>query len=127
MLTVHKIKDAWRQGKVAAALFLDVQGAFPNTVKEQLRYNMCMWRVPKCFTNIVSLSLTGHTTSLKFDDFISEPILLNNGTTQGDPSSMNFYAFYNAPLIKTAIGNNELSPGFIENSMVLAISNTLVQ
>ena len=29
----HKIKDAWRAGKVAAALFLDVQGTFTNTVK----------------------------------------------------------------------------------------------
>lgn len=27
LLMVHKIKDAWRRGKVAAALFLDVQGA----------------------------------------------------------------------------------------------------
>ena len=31
LLVVHKIKDAWRHGKVAAVLFLDVQGAFPNT------------------------------------------------------------------------------------------------
>ena len=35
LLMVHKIKDTWRRGKVAAALFLDIQGAFPNTVKEQ--------------------------------------------------------------------------------------------
>src|ERR1700720_1069262 len=74
LLTVHKVKDTWRRGKVAAALFLDVQGAFPNMVKDQLLHNMKMCRVPKCFTNIVSLSLTGRTTSLKFDDFISEPI-----------------------------------------------------
>jgi hypothetical protein len=40
LLVVHKIKSAWRRGKVAAALFLDVQGAFPNTVKEQLIHNM---------------------------------------------------------------------------------------
>jgi len=40
LFITHKIKDAWRQGKVAAALFLDVQGAFPNTVKDQLIHNM---------------------------------------------------------------------------------------
>jgi hypothetical protein len=39
LLVVHKIKNAWRHGKVAAALFLDIQGAFPNTVKEQLIHN----------------------------------------------------------------------------------------
>jgi hypothetical protein len=42
ILTVHTIKDAWRHGKVAAALFLDVQGTFPNMVKEQLLHNMRM-------------------------------------------------------------------------------------
>jgi len=35
-LLTHTIKDAWRSGKVTVALFLDVQGAFPNTVKERL-------------------------------------------------------------------------------------------
>ena len=55
ILMVHKIKDAWRNGKVVAVLFLDVQSAFPNTVKEQLLHNMRTQRVPKCFTDIVSL------------------------------------------------------------------------
>ena len=86
-----------------------------------------MWRVPKCFTDIVSLSLTDHTTSLKFDNYISNPILLDNGTMQGDPLSMNYTTSYNAPLIKTAIGNNELSPAFVDDSMVLAIGNTLAE
>ena len=46
---------------------------------------------------------------------------------QGDPSSMNYYTFYNTPLINTAIGSDELSPGFIDDSMVLAIGDTLAQ
>ena len=33
-IVTHKIKDAWQAGKVAVALFQDVQGAFPNTIKE---------------------------------------------------------------------------------------------
>ena len=127
LLMVHKIKDAWRRGKVAAALFLDVQGAFPNTVRKQLIHNMRMCRVPKCFIDIVTLSLTGRTTLLKFDDYLSDPIALDNGTTQGDPSSMNYYSFYNAPLIETAQGNDELSPGFVDDSMVLAIGDSLAQ
>jgi len=31
LLVVDRIKNAWRAGKVTAALFLDIQGAFPNT------------------------------------------------------------------------------------------------
>ena len=125
LLVTHKIKDAWRRGKSAAALFLDVQGAFPNTVKDQLIHNMQMRRVPDCFINIVNLFLTGCTTCLKFDDYISEPMPLNNRTTQGNPSSMLYYSFYNAPLIEVAASNNELSPGFVDDSMVLAIGDTI--
>ena len=33
-LVVHKIKEVWRRKKVASILFLDIQAAFPNTVKE---------------------------------------------------------------------------------------------
>jgi hypothetical protein len=39
-VVAHKVKDTWRSGKVASALFLDVQGTFPNTVKDQLIHNM---------------------------------------------------------------------------------------
>src|ERR1700691_860081 len=42
LLVVDHIKNAWRGGTVAAALFLDVQGAFLNTVKDQLLHNMKM-------------------------------------------------------------------------------------
>ena len=84
-----------------------------------------MRQVPDCFINIVNLSLTGHTTRLKFDDYISEPMALDNGTTQGDPSSMLYYSFYNAPLIEVAASNNKLSPGFVDDSMVLAIGDTI--
>lgn len=125
LLVSHRIKDTWRSKKVAAALFLDVQGALPNTVKEQLIHNMRMRRVPKCFTDLTERTLTGCSTRLRFDNFLSEPIPLLNRTTQGDPSSMLYYSFYNAPLLETAIGQDELSPGFVDDSMMLAVGNDL--
>ena len=127
LLVTHKVKEAWRRGKVATALFLDVQGAFSNTVKDQLIHNMRMRRVPECFIKIVTALLMGCTTRLKFNDYLSEVLQLDNGTTQGNPSSMLYYSFYNTPLIKVASSEDELSPGFVNNSMMLAISNTLVQ
>jgi len=42
LLIVNRIKQAWRAKKVAAVLFLDVQSAFPNMVKEVLLHNMKM-------------------------------------------------------------------------------------
>ena len=127
LLVTHKIKEAWRKGKVTAMLFLDIQGAFPNILKDQLIHNMHMRQVPNCFINIVTTSLTGCTTWLKFDDFLLEVLQLNNSTTQGDPSSMLYYSFYNALLIEVASSEDELSPGFVDDSMMLAIGNTLTQ
>ena len=34
------VRHTWRQGKVVSALFLDIEGAFPNTVMDQLLHNM---------------------------------------------------------------------------------------
>ena len=34
------VKHAWRQGKVASVLFLDIEGAFPNAVTDRLIHNM---------------------------------------------------------------------------------------
>ena len=46
-LLAHKIKAAWRRHNMAAVLFLDVEGAFPNAVTAQLLHNMRMCRVPE--------------------------------------------------------------------------------
>ena len=35
-LLTYRIKDTWHKGKVASVLFLDIEGAFPNTVPEKL-------------------------------------------------------------------------------------------
>lgn len=32
---VHKVKKAWADNKVASVLFLDMEGAFPNTVTKR--------------------------------------------------------------------------------------------
>jgi hypothetical protein len=71
--------------------------------------------------------LSGRSPRLRFDDYISDPIPLENGTTQGDPSSMLYYSFYNALLLETAKDHDELSPSFVDDSMMLAIGNNLAE
>lgn len=121
----NTVKNAWRSGKVAAALFLDIQGAFPNTCKEQLLHNMKARKIPLCYINLISNMLTNRKTRIIFDDFISDPINIDNGTTQGCPLSMILYAFYNAPLILTASGVNETALGFVDDSMFLTVASSL--
>ena len=122
LLLTHKIKDAWRNNRVASVLFLDIQGAFSNVVKEVLIHIMCTRAVPSQYIRVTKLMLTGRNTRLSFDDFMSEPIAINNGNNQGCPLSMLFYAFYNTGIL-------ELSPpkspdksqfGYVDNVALLA-------
>ena len=43
--------------------------------------------------------LEGRTMHLKFDDFTSDPINIDNGIGQGDLLSMVLYQYYNADIL----------------------------
>ena len=125
MPLTHSIKKAWRSKKVASILFLDVQGAFPNVVKEVLLHNMRSQGVPPQYIKVTKLMLTGRRTKLSFDDFMSIFILINNGNNQGCPLSMLFYAFYNAGLLEISPPNasDEKQFGFVDDVALLAIGD----
>ena len=103
LLLTHLIKEAWRKQQVVLVLFLDVQGAFLNVVKEVLIHNMKTRRVPSQYIKMTHMMLTNRQTRLSFDNYLSTPIPINNGNNQGCPLSMMFYMFYNTGLL-------ELSP-----------------
>lgn len=124
-IVTQAVKDAWRNKKVAAALFLDIKSAFPNTVRERLIHNMKARGVPTCYISLFDRMLTERWTQLRFDDYTSDLIRLINGTTQGCPLSMLFYSFYNAPLIEVASHRSETSVGFVDDSIFVAVAATL--
>ena len=70
-LLAHRIKAAWRRRNVAAVLFLDVKGAFPNAVTSRLLHNMHMRWVPEEYVLFIDRLLTDRCTRLKFDGFTS--------------------------------------------------------
>lgn len=122
---VQKIKDARQAKKVASILFLNIQAAFPNTVKECLLHNMRSRQVPTPYICLIDCMLSDRQTWLHFNNFTSEPILLSNGTTQGCPLSMLLYAFYNAELTKITHGKNELAAGFVDDCVFVATTVNL--
>ena len=95
----NRVKGAWRRHKVAAVLFLDIEGAFPNAVTERLLHNMRTRQVPEPYVSFIERMLTNRRTRLKFDGFTSDWVNIDNGIVQGDPLSMLLYLFYNADLI----------------------------
>jgi hypothetical protein len=61
-LLVHCIENKWWHGNVVSVLFLDIEGAFPNAVNEQLIHNLQKRRVPskiiRFVANMLSASMT---------------------------------------------------------------------
>lgn len=89
-----------------------------NTVSEQLVHNMRMRRVPHEYVEFVHHMLEGRRTKLKFDDYISDFIDINNGIGQGDPLSMIIYLFYNADLLDIPRGKEE-ALAFVDDASFL--------
>ena len=111
------VKNAWRNGKVASILFLDIEGAFPNAVKTRLIHNMKRRRLPPEITRFTERMLTGRRTRLKFKESESEWIPINNGIGQGDPLSMIAYLIYCADLTDLANPKNgETALAFVDDT-----------
>jgi hypothetical protein len=118
---VDKLFTAWRSNKVVSVLFLDVEGAFPNTVTTRLVHNLKRRRIPSAIIQFIQLLLTGRKTRLKFDNYVSEAIDITNGIGQKDPLSMLLYIFYNADLLD--IPYNPLTEdalGYVDNIALVA-------
>jgi hypothetical protein len=59
------------------------------------------------------------------DNFISNPIKLDNGIGQGDPLSMILYIIYNADLLTITEGPNETAIGYVDDAMIVVVADTL--
>jgi len=123
---VHKIKDAWQRGKVVSILFLDVEGAFPNAVTDRLIHNLRKRKIPKVYVDFIERLLTNRKTKLKFDDFISELINIDNGIGQGCPLSMILYIIFNSDLLELVdLDDDEDAVGYVDDATILAIGDDL--
>ena len=113
-LLVSKIKAAWRAGKVASVLFLDIEGAFPNANPERLVHNLRKRGIPAKYANFVHNMLRDRITTLKFDGYVSDPLAIDNGIGQGDPLSMGLYQYYNADLLDIPSGKDEEAVAYVD-------------
>jgi len=123
---VHRIKEAWQRGKAVSILFLDVEGAFPNAVTDRLIHNLRKRKIPKVYMDFIERLLPNRKTKLKFDDFMSELINIDNGLGQGDPLSMVLYIIYNADLLELVdIEDNKDAVGYVDDATILAIGDDI--
>ena len=107
---------------MASVLFLDVEGAFPNAVTEQLLHKLRKRRISERYVDFIDNMLMGRRNRLKFDDYISEWFHLDNGIVQGDPLSMILYLFYNVDILDIARGKHELCLGSVDDLALVAMA-----
>jgi Reverse transcriptase (RNA-dependent DNA polymerase) len=123
-LVTNKIKGAWRRKKVAAMLFLDIEGAFPNAVTDRLLHNLRKRRIPEEYVLFVERMLADRRTKLRFDDHLSDWVKINNGIGQGDPLSMILYLFYNADLLDVPTRKGQTAVAFVDDANLYAEGDT---
>ena len=117
--------NTWRQGKVASALFLDIEGAFPNAIMDRLLHNMKCRQLPPEIVEYTKQLLLGRKTRLRFDDYSSEWFDITNGIGQGDPLSMILYIIYSSDLVDIAKkSKGELVLAFVNNTVLIAVAKT---
>ena len=122
-LLANKIKASWRAGKVISALFLDIEGAFPNAVPSQLEHNLYTCWVPRKIVDFIHNMLKDRITVLKFNGYMSEPIIIDNGIGQGDLLSMGIYQYYNADLLEIPHDKGKSAMTYVDDSVMIAVAD----
>jgi hypothetical protein len=97
---------------------------FPDAVTERLLHSMRKRRVPEAYVLFVERLLDGRHTRLKFDDFLSEWVPIDNGIGQGDPLSMILYLFYNADLLDIASGKGQVAVAYVDDANLYSEGST---
>jgi len=93
-------------------------------VTDQLIHNMKQHRLPPKVVSFMERMLNGRKTKLCFNDYTLNWFDITNGISQGDPLSMILYIIYNADLVRTAKGKQELTLAFVDDTAFLAIGKT---
>jgi len=119
------IKKAWRQGKVVAALFLDVKGAFPSTVIPTLIHGMRMRGVPREYTDWLERKAEGRKTVISFDGYKSTAIQVEMGLDQGCNLSGWCYGMNSADQIEESGRKDELAESFVDDTIYAAAANSV--
>ena len=120
MLT-YKIKVAWRKCQVVSVLFLNIEGAFPKAVNKRLVHNLRTRKVPTKIVKFIQNLLKEQSTTLNFDNFVSERIALDNGIGQGDPLSMILYQYYDTDILDVPSGDHESALAYVDNAILVAM------
>jgi hypothetical protein len=120
-MVVKIIKDAWREGKVATVLCMDVKGAFLSVDLDRLVHDMRMRGVPWQHTDWLMRRYAGCTSRISFGDYTSDAFAVQGGLDQGDPHSGFAYLIYNSDLAEIPkVSKGEAGVVFVDDLITVA-------
>jgi hypothetical protein len=124
---IYKIKDTWHKKRVVSVLFLDIEGVFLNADNKKLLWNMKKQQVSTKLIQFTGNLLCSRTTRLKFDNFISEDIHINNSIGQGDLLSMVLYQFYNTDILDIPKSDNKAAMAYVDDVILIAAGSNFIE
>jgi ribonuclease HI len=88
------VQEAWVGGKVAAALMMDVQAAFPSVARECLLRKMRDMKLDECLVRWVDSFMRDRRVRMVVDGQEGDEMQVTTGLPQGSPVSPILFAVY---------------------------------
>ena len=91
---IATVEQAWKNKKIAGALFLDIKGAFPNVIRQQLVKRLIELKIPGDIIRWVNSFFTDRKVQLIIDGYTCFLKEIKAGLPQGSPISLILFAIY---------------------------------
>jgi ribonuclease HI len=128
-LMIERIHAGWDEyggDGVATVLSLDVSGAFDYVSHPRLLHNLRKRQIDGRIVRWISSFLVNRTTTIRLNEYTSEPMDTSTGIPQGSPLSPILYLFYNADLLDNCEDSDlRTSPiGYIDDVNIITYSDS---
>ena len=121
------IYDAWARGLKVSALFFDITGFFNFVNHKGLVARLRHHGFDEATVSLIKSFLEDRTTSLSFNEFLSNPVKVPNGIPQGSPLSPILSIIYGADLqrLRSLILWRVASFAYIDDGAIITFSPSL--
>ena len=119
---LETIQAAWKKGKVATVLSLDMAGAFDKVHHERLIHNLRERRIPKWITDYVLSFLTERSTTIAIPGYESPLKPTQCGIPQGSTISPILFLFFTADLLQGMRRTEAV--GYADDTYLISVHNS---